>query len=198
MACIALMPVWPTLADDSPTTDVAQTVAVLDLEAGAKTPKQWLVGAPEFIEISLQKAGVATLERRQIRLVLGERGLWQSGLDHLAAVSALDALSKIGRPAACTLPILILAAEQEDPYLRVNAEWAIHKVGVAPSQVVPCLVQLLDHPNPDVRLRSAKAVIASAKLPRKNFSGKKDDELVAAVQKWWQESGSKQTWGFEP
>jgi hypothetical protein len=121
-----------------------------------------------------------------------------SGLDHGTAMNALDALSKIGRPAACTLPILILTAEQEDPYLRVNAEWAIRKVGVAPPRVVPCLAQLLDHPNPDVRLRAAKAVIASAKLPRKNFSGKKDDELVAAVRNWWQESGSKQTWELEP
>jgi hypothetical protein len=121
-----------------------------------------------------------------------------TGLDHSTAMNALDALSKIGRPAACTLPILILTAEQEDPHLRVNAEWAIRKVGVAPPRVVPCLAQLLDHPNPDVRLRAAKAVIASAKLPRKNFSGKKDNELVTAVRKWWQESGSRQTWEFEP
>ena len=153
----------------------------------------------------LEKGGTTTWQLMRVFADLGPQAApaipyiapLASSLDHGIAVNALDALSKIGRPAACTQPILILAAEQEDSYLRMNAEWAIRKVGVAPLRVVPCLAQLLDHPNPAVRLRAAKAIIASAKLPRKNLSGKKGDELVAAVRKWWQESGSKQTWEFE-
>lgn len=56
-------------------------VAVLDFKSeGAANGGAWTVGLADFVELALQKEGVVTLERRQIRLVLGERELPAGGL----------------------------------------------------------------------------------------------------------------------
>ena len=74
-------------------------VAVLDFtsEMPTNADNDWLMGVPDFLEISLQQRGVSTLERRQMRLILGERGLCRGGrltqstlrLDALPQVSFL-------------------------------------------------------------------------------------------------------------
>jgi hypothetical protein len=70
-------------------------VAVLDFKAenGTNGNGDWTVGLADFMELALQKENVQTLERRQIRLVLGERELQAGG-----SVSASD-LIKRGLPA---------------------------------------------------------------------------------------------------
>lgn len=70
-------------------------VAVLDFktENGVNGGEDWTVGLADFVELALQKEGVEMLERRQIRLVLGERELRSGGI-----VSAAD-LRKRGLPA---------------------------------------------------------------------------------------------------
>jgi tetratricopeptide (TPR) repeat protein len=57
-------------------------VAVLDFtpENGSNGNGDWTVGLADFVELALQKEGVVTLERRQIRLVLGERELQSGGM----------------------------------------------------------------------------------------------------------------------
>jgi len=52
-------------------------VAVLDFatESASTAGDDWTVGLADFVELALQKEGVPTLERRQIRLLLGERNL---------------------------------------------------------------------------------------------------------------------------
>ncbi len=58
-------------------TNQSLSVAVLDF-AGENTSGEsgdWTVGLTDFVELALQREGVPTLERRQIRLVLGERDL---------------------------------------------------------------------------------------------------------------------------
>ncbi|MCU0786423.1 MAG: hypothetical protein MUF81_20750, partial [Verrucomicrobia bacterium] len=69
-------------------------VTVLDFKKGNKAlgDDDWTVGLGDFMELALQKQGVSTLERRQIRLVLGEREL-QAG----AMVSAVG-FQKRGLP----------------------------------------------------------------------------------------------------
>jgi hypothetical protein len=65
------------------------SVAVLDftLENAVRDREQGKIAA-DVIEMSLQRNGVATLERRQIRLVLGERTLWRNGLISSASIQA--------------------------------------------------------------------------------------------------------------
>jgi hypothetical protein len=57
-------------------------VAVLGFksENGSNDNDDWTVGLADFVELALQKEGVETLERRQIRLVLGERELQSGGM----------------------------------------------------------------------------------------------------------------------
>ena len=64
-------------------------IAVLDFTmAEGKAGEDWAIGAAELVEVELMQRGVEVLERRQIRLILGERQLLHGGLiarDTLAA-----------------------------------------------------------------------------------------------------------------
>ena len=73
----------------------SRRVAVLDFksDSSANGNDDWTMGLADFVELALQKEGVTTLERRQIRLVLGERELQAGGM--LRAIE----LQKRGLPA---------------------------------------------------------------------------------------------------
>jgi tetratricopeptide (TPR) repeat protein len=68
----------PTRADEKR----APRVAVLDfpMEQTDSGSENWAVSLGDIVEVGLQQQGVATFERRQIRLVLGERGLLHSSM----------------------------------------------------------------------------------------------------------------------
>jgi hypothetical protein len=74
----------------------------------------------------------------------------------------LAAFGRIGKPAACAVPFLILAAEGTTATF--NAESSLKRVGPAPRRVMPYLARLLYHQNPGVRKRAADAIIVSAAL----------------------------------
>jgi hypothetical protein len=61
---------------------ISNGVAVLDFSFENSTAEvaDWTVGLADFVEVALQKENVPTLERRQIRLILGERDLQSRGL----------------------------------------------------------------------------------------------------------------------
>ena len=69
----------PTL---SSTNAAPQRVAVVDftIESTAVNTRDWSAGLEDYFEMALEKQNVAVLERRNIRLVLGERGLQSQGL----------------------------------------------------------------------------------------------------------------------
>ena len=58
-------------------TAAADSVAVLDFTADNLSGEgdDWTAGFADYVELALQQEGVPTLERRQIRLILGEREL---------------------------------------------------------------------------------------------------------------------------
>lgn len=88
LGAVTLM-VTRAMADSMPTTDSSNTVAVLDFTLENPTPdKEQIKVAADFMEMALQREGVATLERRQIHLLLGERNLWRGGIISFASIRA--------------------------------------------------------------------------------------------------------------
>jgi len=109
--------------------------------------------------------------------------------------NAFMALGSLGRLAACAKPLLILARENSD---NGNISYALKQIGPAPRQVMPQLAQLLYHKSPEVCKMAARAVIETADLGKNRFNEIPDDQLVASVRKWWEDDGSKQSWGADP
>ena len=106
--------------------------------------------------------------------------------------NALLALGKIGRPAACSIPALIIATEEHGISLRRNAEWALKYVGPAPRETIPVLAGLLYHSNNSICLRAADAIAASVKIDRSKGASK--EERLQIVRDWWEHVGSKESW----
>ena len=55
-------------------------IAVVDVREGERPTSGWTSGLADLLELELQKRGVATIERRQIQLLLGEKALIADGL----------------------------------------------------------------------------------------------------------------------
>jgi hypothetical protein len=109
--------------------------------------------------------------------------------------NALAALANIGPPAACALPVVILASEDKDVIMvRPAAQQTMQRLGIAPLRTVPYLARLLYHSNPAVSLKAAKAVMSSAALTQDFCAGLDDDEFVRKIQTWWENTGSWQAW----
>ncbi|MCC6227553.1 MAG: hypothetical protein IT195_14265, partial [Microthrixaceae bacterium] len=89
-----------TPAPSAPAATAAPRIAVLDFTmAGETAGEDWAVGAAELLEVERQQRGIEVIERRQIRLLLGERRLLRNGLiarDSLAAEGLPHATFFIG------------------------------------------------------------------------------------------------------
>ena len=77
------------MADLPQVPDSSNTVAVLDftMENPAADTGDWAAGVADFIEMALEKQNIPVLERRNIRLVLGERDLQARTLLSATALS---------------------------------------------------------------------------------------------------------------
>ena len=107
--------------------------------------------------------------------------------------NALMALGALGKAAGCAKPLLILARENAD---NGNFNYALKRIGPAPSRVLPQLGSLLYHKNTEICKLAARAVIETARLDRKQFKGIPDEQQVTLVRKWWEDIGSRQQWGL--
>jgi HEAT repeat protein len=89
--------------------------------------------------------------------------------ENLLRITAIAALGKIGLPArTLATPPLIEALQDPDPWVRLNATWALAEVG-ASSPLLSYWLEALQNSNPDLR-RSAAAVFQdSSSLLRKVF-----------------------------
>jgi hypothetical protein len=105
--------------------------------------------------------------------------------------NAFLVLSSLGRLAACAKPLLILARENSD---NGNISHALKRIGPAPRRVMPQLVQLLYHKNPEICKMAAHAVIETAGLDQNQFEKNDDEQLVLSVRQWWVEKGVKLEW----
>lgn len=73
---------WLVASTALATDQLPNNVAILDFTSDARTAADgadWAAGLPDFLEMALQKQDIPVLERRQIRLVLGERDLQRGG-----------------------------------------------------------------------------------------------------------------------
>lgn len=110
-------------------------------------------------------------------------------------LNALMTLKGMGKSAAGALPVVILAAEDEDANMvRPAARQTLNRLGIAPRKSMPYLARLLYHANRAVALSAANAVFASAALPANFRVGLDDDELIRKTQTWWENTGSWQAW----
>jgi hypothetical protein len=106
--------------------------------------------------------------------------------------NALAALSNIGKPAGCALPVLILASEGSASLFNVTA--ALGRVGTAPPRAMPYLARLLYHKSHSVAEKAAKAMVKTAGFKGPSFGERSGEELVRAVRNWWEQDGSRQDW----
>jgi hypothetical protein len=107
--------------------------------------------------------------------------------------NALLALGALGPAAGCAKPLLILARENEE---NTNFTNALKRIGPAPRRVMPLLAQLLYHKDPEVCKLAAKAVMETAS-PGTQFENLSEEQQVAQIRKWWEETGSAMRWGNE-
>ena len=70
-------------------SEITDSVAVLDFKSENVSPQAggWAVGLEDYFELALERQNVPVLERRNIRLVLGERSLQSHGLLSAASLS---------------------------------------------------------------------------------------------------------------
>jgi hypothetical protein len=67
----------------------SNSVAVLDFKiANPTSNREQVKVAADFVEMALQREGVATLERRQIHQLLAERNLWRDGVISSSSIHA--------------------------------------------------------------------------------------------------------------
>lgn len=106
--------------------------------------------------------------------------------------TALAALAGIGKPAACAMPVLILASEGSGYLFNVKA--ALKQVGPAPRRSMPHLARLLYHKSQAVEVKAARAMIETAALPAATYAGQTEEQLIVSLRTWWEQEGSHQDW----
>lgn len=101
--------------------------------------------------------------------------------ENLLRITAIAALGKIGLPArSAATPPLTQALQDPDPWVKLNATWALSEIGAS----VPILsywLEALQHPDPNLR-RSAAAIFQDSRsLLRKAFGAEANASTTAPL-----------------
>jgi HEAT repeat protein len=101
--------------------------------------------------------------------------------ENLLRITAIAALGKIGLPAkTLATPPLTQALQDADPWVKLNATWALSEIG-ASVPLLPHWLEALQHPNPNLR-RSAAAVFQDSRsLLRKVLGAEADNNTTAPL-----------------
>ncbi|MGC1395107.1 MAG: HEAT repeat domain-containing protein, partial [Coleofasciculaceae cyanobacterium] len=101
--------------------------------------------------------------------------------ENLLKITAIAALGKIGLPARiAATPPLTQALQDPDPWVKLNATWALSEIG-ASVPILPYWLEALQHPDPKLR-RSAAAVFQdSSSLLRKAFGAEANASTTAPL-----------------
>ena len=101
--------------------------------------------------------------------------------ENLLGITAIAALGKIGLPArTLATPPLTQALQDADPWVKLNATWALSEIG-ASVPLLPHWLEALQHPDPNLR-RSAAAVFQdSSSLLRKVFGAEANVSTTAQL-----------------
>ncbi|HEY9597617.1 MAG TPA: HEAT repeat domain-containing protein, partial [Cyanophyceae cyanobacterium] len=106
--------------------------------------------------------------------------------ENLLRITAITALGKIGLPArTLATPLLTQALQDSDPWVKLNATWALSEIG-ASVPLLPHWLEALQHPDPQVRRSAASIFQDSRSLLRKAFGAEANSstatQLVTALQ----------------
>ncbi|NEQ64693.1 MAG: HEAT repeat domain-containing protein [Symploca sp. SIO2D2] len=103
--------------------------------------------------------------------------------ENLLRITAIIALGKIGLPArTLATPPLTKALEDSDPWVRLNATWALSQIGAS----VPLLshwLAALNHPDGNLRQSAAEVFQNSGSLLPKILGAEADDSTAASLVK---------------
>ena len=101
--------------------------------------------------------------------------------ENLLRITAIVAIGKIGLPArTAATPSLTQALQDPDPWVKLNATWALAEIG-ASVPLLPYWLEALQHPDPKLR-RSAAAVFQdSGSLLRKVFGSEANVSTTAPL-----------------
>jgi len=101
--------------------------------------------------------------------------------ENLLRITAIVAIGKIGLPArTAATPFLTQALQDRDPWVKLNATWALAEIG-ASVPLLPYWLEALQHPDPKLR-RSAAAVFQdSGSLLRKVFGSEANVSTTAPL-----------------
>ena len=101
--------------------------------------------------------------------------------ENLLRVTVIAALGKIGLPArtAATSP-LTQALQDADPWVKLNATWALAEIG-ASMPLLSHWLEALQHPDPNLRRSAAEVFQDSGSLLRKVFGAEADNSTTAPL-----------------
>ncbi|MEM1392157.1 MAG: HEAT repeat domain-containing protein [Cyanobacteria bacterium P01_H01_bin.150] len=106
--------------------------------------------------------------------------------ENLVRITAIAALGKIGLPARkAATPALIEALEDTNPWVKLNATWALAEIG-ASTPLLAYWLEAIQHPDPKLRSSAAGIFLDSRSLLRKVFGSEADAStttpLIAALK----------------
>jgi HEAT repeat protein len=101
--------------------------------------------------------------------------------ENLLRITAIAALGKIGLPArTLATPPLTQALQDPDPWVKLNATWALSEIGASVA-LLPHWLEALQHPDPNLRRSAAEVFQDSRSLLRKVFGSEADNSTTAPL-----------------
>ncbi len=101
--------------------------------------------------------------------------------ENLLRITAIAALGKIGLPArTLATPPLTQALQDPDPWVKLNATWALSEIG-ASVPLLPHWLEALQHPDPSLRRSAAEVFQDSRSLLRKVLGAEADNSTTASL-----------------
>jgi HEAT repeat protein len=101
--------------------------------------------------------------------------------ENLLRITAIIAIGKIGLPArTLATPPLTQALQDPDPWVKLNATWALSEIG-ASIPLLPHWLEALQNPDPNLRRSAASVFQDSSSLLRKVLGAEADDSTTASL-----------------
>lgn len=101
--------------------------------------------------------------------------------ENLLRITAIAALGKIGLPArTLATPPLTQALQDADPWVKLNATWALSEIG-ASVPLLPHWLEALQHPDPSLRRSAAEVFQDPRSLLRKVLGAEADNSTTASL-----------------
>ncbi|KST66271.1 HEAT repeat domain-containing protein [Mastigocoleus testarum] len=103
--------------------------------------------------------------------------------ENLLRITAIAALGKIGLPTrAAATPVLTEALQDPDPWVKLNATWALAEIG-ASTPLLSHWLEAIQNPDPKLRRSAARVFQDSRSLLRKVFGSEADSSTAAPLLK---------------